>query len=367
VESLGEKLKSAREAKKCTYEQVGRETNIAIRYLEALENEDFTKIPGEPYALGFLKNYGDYLGLDVQELLSLYRAMKIQEQTIPVEQLLQPPRHVPKGLITLGICIIVLALIGAGVYLFFNRPKSESPGNSAVHIPVEYILDENYLERRFYKGDTILVPLENNQYKVEVSDLGETVTLTAPGGNFILDLSQDVQADLNGDGLGDVRVTAADFVKNEPAMGALLRFEAQNNNYVLPEENAPAGQGTELSGTAAAAVPPGANNPVIFSSPMAYPFTLQAAFQGYCMFRWEIDRRSRNERYFVRADELNMQAQNGIRIWVSNAAAVKFQVIGGGRTVPLEIGTAGEVVVADIRWVRDDDGRFRLIQARLEQ
>jgi hypothetical protein len=88
------------------------------------------------------------------------------------------------------------------------------------------------------------------------------------------------------------------------------------------------------------------------------------------MFRWEIlaerDRRDRNEQYFQRSDELNIQAQNGIRMWVSNAAAVKIQVIGGGRTVPLEIGGVGEVVVADVRWVRDEDGRFRLILLRLE-
>jgi hypothetical protein len=89
------------------------------------------------------------------------------------------------------------------------------------------------------------------------------------------------------------------------------------------------------------------------------------------MFRWEIlmerDRRDRNERYFQRGDpELNIQANNGIRLWVSNAQAVKFQVIGGGKTVPIEIGIPGEVVVADIRWVRDDDNRYRLVVLRLE-
>jgi hypothetical protein len=88
------------------------------------------------------------------------------------------------------------------------------------------------------------------------------------------------------------------------------------------------------------------------------------------MFRWEIlmerDRRDRNERYFQRSDEINIQAQNGIRLWVSNAQAVKFQVIGGGKTVPVEIGGPGEVVVADIRWVRDDDNRYRLVVLRLE-
>jgi hypothetical protein len=88
------------------------------------------------------------------------------------------------------------------------------------------------------------------------------------------------------------------------------------------------------------------------------------------MFRWEIlnerDRRGRNERYFQRSEELSVQAQNGIRIWASNAQAAKFQVIGGGRTFPLELGSAGEVVVADIRWVRGDDNQFRLVFLRLE-
>jgi hypothetical protein len=88
------------------------------------------------------------------------------------------------------------------------------------------------------------------------------------------------------------------------------------------------------------------------------------------MFRWEIlnerDRPGRNQNYFQRAEDLNIQAQNGIRIWASNAQAVRCQVIGGGRTVPVELGAAGEVIVADIRWVRDENNQYRLMYIRLE-
>jgi hypothetical protein len=159
---------------------------------------------------------------------------------------------------------------------------------------------------------------------------------------------------------------AVDFAKNNADMGVLLR---------LNMASAPAVDGTAAFDPALmdgeTAVTPGlAAATVIFSSPNAYPFTLQSNFQSYCMLRWEIlferDRRDRNERYFQRSDELNIQAQNGIRIWSSNAQAAKFQVIGGGRTVPVDLGGAGEVVVADLRWVRDDDNRYRLILARLE-
>ena len=88
MESLGNKLKTAREAKGYTIEYASQETNIAARYIAALEREDYDVFPGEPYALGFLKNYGVYLDLDVNEILSLYRATKIHERSPPVEEML---------------------------------------------------------------------------------------------------------------------------------------------------------------------------------------------------------------------------------------------------------------------------------------
>jgi cytoskeletal protein RodZ len=364
VESLGEKLKTARETRGLNFDQVSRETNIAGRYLEALETENFSGFPGEPYVIGFLRNYGEYLGLDVRELVSLYRALKIQEQPVPVEQLLRSPSPLPRVFITGGLILAVCALLGGGAYFFISRPR-KAPSPVPVTRPAsEFVMNADSLEQRLYRGDSILVPLEATQYKLELSNLGEAVTITTPGGDVILDLSQKVTVDLNNDGMAELQITAADFVKNDSASGALLRFELQNDlAFEIPP--APVEESGVLAGTPALA-----GAPVIFSSPNPYPFTLQSVFQGYCMFRWEIlferDRRDRNEQYYQRSDELNIQAQNGIRVWASNAQAAKLQVIGGGRTVPLELGGAGEVVVADIRWVRDEENRYRLVLVRLE-
>jgi hypothetical protein len=84
------------------------------------------------------------------------------------------------------------------------------------------------------------------------------------------------------------------------------------------------------------------------------------------MFRWELDRRDRTERYFSRGERLSIQVMNTIRLWSSNATAITVELNGAGRMVPLNLGTAGEVVVIDLRWLRDNDGRFRLTQYRLE-
>jgi cytoskeletal protein RodZ len=367
VDSLGEKLKAARERRGLRFEEISRDTNIASRYLEALETENFSGFPGEPYIIGFLRNYSEYLGLDVQEQLSLYRALKIQEQPIPVEQLLKSPSPLPRIVAALAIVVGALALVGGGIYLILNRPRTTVSQTPVSRAASEFVMDADSMERRLYPGDSVLVPLGATQYKLGLSNLGEALTLTTPAGELLLDLSQKVNVDLNSDGVTELQITAADFVKNDSATGALLRFElaaaaaAFEPPAAVPEEETPAAE---------VAAPVLAGATVIFSSPSAYPFTLQSLFQGYCMFRWEIlferDRRDRNERYFQRSDELNIQAQNGIRVWASNAQAAKLQVIGGGRTVPLELGGAGEVVVADIRWVRDEENRYRLILARLE-
>ena len=362
MESLGNKLKTTREAKGLSYDYVSREINISAKYLEALEKEDFSGFPGEPYVLGFLKNYSEYLGLNSEELQSLYRSLKIQEQPIPVEQLLKSPSPVPKIIGGIAIILVLLGLVSGAIYIFSHIPKKGQAPSSAVREASEYALNTDFLERRFYPGDSILVTEGGDSYKLVFTGLSDTVTITTPTGPVMLDLGQEVTIDLNNDGYGELRIIAADFVKNDISSGALLRFE-----QTTPPQTAAGGDSAIPLDTLGAEREPAT---VIFSSPNAFPFTLQAVFQGYCLFRYEIlferDRPGRNEQYYQRSEEISIPAQNGIRLGISNAQAVKLQVIGGGRTVALETGGAGEVVAADIRWVRDEDSRYRLIVARLE-
>ena len=84
MESYGEQLKRAREAKNLDLDTISRETSISAYYLEGLEAEDNGVFPGEAYMLGFLRNYADYLGLKSEVLLSLYRSKELQESPIPV-------------------------------------------------------------------------------------------------------------------------------------------------------------------------------------------------------------------------------------------------------------------------------------------
>ncbi|MDR2575386.1 MAG: helix-turn-helix domain-containing protein [Treponema sp.] len=357
MESLGDILKTTREGKGLSLDDAGKDTKISIRYLEALEKEDFSGFPGEAYITGFIRNYGAYLDLDVQELLSLYYALKIQEQPIPEQLLKKTPQILPKIIIGILLGIIIAGAGGRVVFYFLNRPKVSRVTGPIIRDPTAYVMDGDSFERRFYRGDSILVPAGTDQFKLELLSIGEEVTIHTPNGPVTVNLSQEANVELGKDAPG-LRVSAMDYTRNNADMGVLLRLEL--DNIPAQPENVPGIAG--VTGQTASTM--------IFVSPNPYPFTLQSSFQNYCMFRWEIlmerDRRDRTERYFQRGEESSIQAQNGIRLWVSNAQAVKFQVIGGGKTVPVEIGGPGEVVVADIRWVRDDENRYRLVVLRLE-
>jgi len=89
---VGAILREAREQRKLSIKDVARETNITPKYVEALEAEDYSHFPGETYALGFLRNYSDFLNLDTEHLLNLYRGHQIDLSEAPLRELTRSTR-----------------------------------------------------------------------------------------------------------------------------------------------------------------------------------------------------------------------------------------------------------------------------------
>lgn len=74
LKEIGELLRHTRELKGVSLQQVQADTRINIKYLRALEAGDTTISPGEVYYRGFLRTYGNYLGLDGLSLVEKYKA-----------------------------------------------------------------------------------------------------------------------------------------------------------------------------------------------------------------------------------------------------------------------------------------------------
>ena len=79
MSGIGEKLLKAREAKGLSISDIEKTTKIQSRYLEAIENNEFDKLPGDFYVRAFIRQYAQIVGLDGKELLNEYSEAPVNE------------------------------------------------------------------------------------------------------------------------------------------------------------------------------------------------------------------------------------------------------------------------------------------------
>lgn len=77
--TIGQRLKEAREEQRLTIEKVFESTRIRVQYLRALEEDDLSVMPSPVQARGYLRNYAEFLGLDVEKALDELRAAHVQQ------------------------------------------------------------------------------------------------------------------------------------------------------------------------------------------------------------------------------------------------------------------------------------------------
>ncbi len=89
--TLGQTLKEAREKRGVTASQAAAATRMKVQVVEALERDDFSRIAAPMYAKGFIRLYGEYLGLDPAPLVREY-----VDQHAPKERPPLTPEDEPK-------------------------------------------------------------------------------------------------------------------------------------------------------------------------------------------------------------------------------------------------------------------------------
>lgn len=72
MSELGAHIKQEREKRNISLEELHEETKIRQLYLEAIENGEFSTLPGEVYLKGFLRTISRELSLEYGDLLELY-------------------------------------------------------------------------------------------------------------------------------------------------------------------------------------------------------------------------------------------------------------------------------------------------------
>jgi cytoskeleton protein RodZ len=73
VENFGSYLKHERELRGIPLEEISGATKIHIRFLQALEENQFDELPGEVFVKGYIRSYANIIGADVEEVLNIYK------------------------------------------------------------------------------------------------------------------------------------------------------------------------------------------------------------------------------------------------------------------------------------------------------
>jgi len=363
MESFGEILHNTRVEKNLDIDKIAREISIEKKYLQGLEDEDSSVFPGEAYMIGFLRNYSAYLELDTEFMLKLYNNKKIQESPVP-EGLIAKRR--PRWLIP-AIVIPVVFLVGVAVTITVLLLSKRKPDDDSLVVVTnnsknsQYLLDDTKFTQRVYKGDQFLVPTEKGQIVLTVRDTLSSFGLDTPAGVFYTDLAEESEIDINGDSVADLIIYVSDISYTDENRGVELSIlvrhgmQAQEQNATLVDEIPFI---TDIK----------SKHPqkIILEDNRAYPFTLNASFRGPCLFRSRVDNSESSETYFSRGEVFTANPHNGIRLWISNSNTVKFTIIADSRTFELDIGLAGQVLVEDIKWIKDTDGKYKLVIIELD-
>ncbi len=361
MESYGAILRQAREEKKISIETASIETSISRQYIEALENETTAAFHGEAYLVGFLRNYADYLNVDSQKLVNLYRNVLIQESEVPQGLYERPKPAYLVPLIITGVFLLIVACFVIFYFVVYKPKQAEKDLAATVTEKVQqniYELTDRPMNERVYVGDQIIVPSTEGNITLTVkSDTESRLGLETPVGLQYFDLSETRDFDVNGDGTADLVIDVWEISANKNSRGAEV--------YIMLKDESMAGMLMD-----ATSIPVADKDSVVQTTILednrAYPFTMNASFRNPCVFRYLVDRKDSVENYYTNGDVVTMTANNKVRIWISNGNTVKFQIIAASQTYELEIGKAGEVMVEDIKWIRTEDGKYRLVVENLD-
>jgi cytoskeleton protein RodZ len=140
--SIGDTLRRERLRRGWNLEPIAAETKIGVHLLQAIEADQFDRLPGGVFALNFTRQYARLLGLDEEDIIHAFRQQFEEPAVLPPKR--EPPRssiHLPRlpalddfrervrsdSSLSAFVWLVIVMLACAGVYSFWQRAR-HAPG-----------------------------------------------------------------------------------------------------------------------------------------------------------------------------------------------------------------------------------------------
>lgn len=183
MKTVGQILKEERIKKGLSLEMVEKETKIRKKFLEAIENNNLDIAPGEVYAQGFVKKYAEFLDLESNRVMAIFRRQTQEKKELPLPSSLPQEKFLTpkKG----GLFLIFFFFLLFSFYLYFQYQNFVVP-HLVIYQPKEKVVQKEniIISGKTDSGNILTINHEEISLK-ENGNFSQEIKLS-PGKNEII-------------------------------------------------------------------------------------------------------------------------------------------------------------------------------------
>lgn len=242
VQSVGHVLRNARLARKMSIEDVSRQLRLSVQQIEAIEKEDYEKLPGRTFLRGFVRNYANLVQLDPTPILQLLPGSAPTESTYertPIKnRQISFSENREKSKNSQFIIIIILISLAAGAYFIYGNDlllqQKPEDGSESVIPEIKKDKEKTTIELPLPLTSGIQSELKGSSTSTQIEAInapkGETLktavskTETSKTDALKTDTSKMTQVSDNSDDIGNLhfKFKAETWIKVSDNSGATL-------------------------------------------------------------------------------------------------------------------------------------------------
>lgn len=170
MSSFGEYLSREREFRGVTLEEIAKSSNVNIRYLRALENDDHDDLPAEVFVKGFLKSYAECTGMNINEVLLTYDEFIAAQRSgrDSSDLVVETPKNISRKLSTFLAIVTFITISFFLVYYYIG--KSKEVKSSSI---VEKKIDQEEKTKNEITENTSIILKDESQKSEDLPDTAD--------------------------------------------------------------------------------------------------------------------------------------------------------------------------------------------------
>lgn len=149
---IGEKLRLEREAQGIALRDISEQTRISMRYLEAIETDDYRRLPGGIFNRSFIRAYAKFVGFDEKEAMDEYaRTLRERGESVddagakPYRSLVYTDEGMQSrsALVTLLWAVVILVILSlcvwAGLHFYQRTMRRRAESTGQLYAPARFL------------------------------------------------------------------------------------------------------------------------------------------------------------------------------------------------------------------------------------